>query len=180
MRQYWLAPVPPFHNADGTALAASTTLTDISAGGNTDAVTIPGKTLEIGSELQIHAHGFFSNTSTPTLLLGFYYGGVAGVALAATSAITTTTGATIWPWQLDYRGRVRATGATGSIVGQGVVRLGTSLTAFTIRPIPEVAASRTVAIDTNASKIITVGAQWGTNSASNTITCSYLRVDLAT
>lgn len=175
MRQYWVSPIPPLHNAAGSALNTSTTLTDISPTPN---ITLPANILEIGSTIRLRACGFFSNTSTPTLLLGFYYGGVAGSALAASSAITTTTGATAWPWILEYQGRVRAVGSSGSIVGQGILSLGTALTSFTYRPVPEVAASRTVTIDTTAAKALTVGAQWGTNSASNTITCDEISVEL--
>lgn len=176
-RQYWVAPIGPFHTADGAAYASSVTLADVSATPN---ITLPANLLELGSELELEACGQFSTTGTPTLLLGFYYGGVAGTALAATSAITTGTGAAAWPWILRYRGIVRAVGSSGSIVGQGWVKLGTSLTAFTVRPIPEVAASRTVTIDTTAAKAITVGAQWGTSSASNTLTCNDISVKLVT
>lgn len=176
-RQYWVAPLPPFHTADGTALATSTTLTDVSA---LPAITIPANTLELGSELEITAFGQFSNTSTPTLILGVYYGGVAGSALAASTAVTTTTAATAWPWMLEYRGVVRAVGASGSIVGQGRLYLPTSLVATTLRFIPETAAARTVTIDTTAAKAITVGAQWGTSSASNTLTCNDISVKLIT
>jgi len=172
-RQYWVSPLPPLHVADGTALASSTTLTDASP---SPPIVLPANLLELGSELEISAFGQFSNTGTPTLLLGFYYGGVAGSALAASSAVTTTTGATAWPWMLEYRGVVRSVGTSGSIVGQGVLRLGTALTAFTVRPIPEVAASRTVTIDTTAAKSITLGAQWGTSSASNTLTVNDISV----
>lgn len=175
--QYWVAPVPPFHVADGTAYNTSTTLTDISPA---PAVVIPANTLLPGSEVILEAHCTFSNTATPTLLLGFYYGAVAGAALAASSAVTTTTGATSWPVILRYRGRVRTIGTAGSIYGQGELLLGTALTAFTVRPIPEVAASRTVTIDTTAAKSITVGGQWGTSSASNTITCNEISLDLRT
>jgi hypothetical protein len=177
MRQYWVAPVGPFHTGDGTAYNTSVTLTDVSPAPN---ITLPGNMLELGSEIELSAFGQFSNTATPTLLLGFYFGGVAGVALAASSAITTTTGAAAWPWMLRYRGVVRTVGATGSIVGQGELLLGTALTAFTVRPIPEVAASRTVTIDTTTSKAITVGAQWGTSSASNTLTVNDISVKLVT
>jgi hypothetical protein len=174
-RQYWVSPVGPFHQADGTAYASSTTLTDVSA---LPHITLDGNLLEQGSEIEINAHGQFSNTGTPTLLLGIYYGGIAGVALAASSAIVTASGVTAVPWMLHYRGTVRSVGSTGSINGQGRLYLGTALTAFTVRPIPEVAASRTVTIDTSTAKIVTVGAQWGTNSASNTLTCNEISVQL--
>lgn len=175
MRQYWNASIPPFAVADGTPLASSTTLTDISPAPQ---VTLPANLLEVGTRIELDAFLTFSTTATPTLLLGFYYGGVAGAALAASSAITTGSGAAAWSAILRYRGQVRAIGSAGSIVGQGALLLGTSLTAFSARPIPEVAASRTVTIDTTAAKALTVGAQWGTSSASNTVTLNDVTVTL--
>ena len=171
--QYWVSPAPPFHSAAGTAYNTSVTLTDVSALPN---ISLPANILQPGSELEIRAHGFFSNTGTPTLLMGVYFGGVAGVALAASSAVTTTTGATLWPWRLEYRGIVRSSGSSGTINGQGEWQLGTALTSFTIRPIPEVAASRTATINTTTAQAITIGAQWGTSSASNTLTCDDISV----
>lgn len=176
IRQYWVAPLSPLHSADGAAYASSTTLTDVSPTPN---ITIPANLLEVGSLLRICAVGKFSNTSTPTLLLGFYYGAVAGTALAATSAITTTTGATNWQFRLEYEGRVRSVGSSGTIMGAGWLDLATSLTAVTHRPIPETALA-TVTIDTTAAKAITLGAQWGTSSASNTLTCTHFDVELVT
>lgn len=173
--QYWAAPLPPLHVADGASYNTSVTLTDVSRAPQKQLAAM--QLLE-GTEVELVAQGFFSNTGTPTLLLGFYYGGVAGVALAASSAVTTTTTLTGVPWRMEYSGRVRATGTSGQIVGQGVLYLGTALTAFTIRPIPETLAARTVTIDTTIVKTFTVGAQWGTSSASNTLTCNDLSVRL--
>jgi hypothetical protein len=173
-RQYWVSPIPPLATADGTALASSTTLTDISSG--TPQCTVPANQLEVGTEIDLLAYGQFSTTGTPTLLLGFYYGGVAGSAIAASSAVTTGSAAAAWPFILRYSGVVRSTGSSGTIVGQGELLLGTALTAFSSRPIPETAAARTLTIDTTAAKAVTVGAQWGTSSASNTVTCNRLRV----
>lgn len=172
MRQLWSAPLHPLHVAAGSAYASSTTLTDVSPTPN---IVVPADTLQPGMRVEIEAYGVFSNTGTPTLLLGFYYGAVAGTALAATSAITTTTGATNWPFYLRYIGHIRTHGSTGTIMGGGYVDLATSLTAFTHRPIPETALAA-VTIDTTTAKAITLGAQWGTNSASNTLTCHEIRV----
>jgi hypothetical protein len=175
-RQYWTSPIGPFHVASGTPLASSVTLTDISPAPQ---ITLPGYTLlEPGYELEMWASGSFSTTGTPTLLLGFYYGGVAGVALAASSAIATGTTAAAWPFMMHYRGVVRSVGSAGQILGQGWLHLGTSLAVFSPRAIPETAAARTVTIDSTVAKTITIGAQWGTSSASNTITCDDLSVKL--
>lgn len=174
-RQYWRSPVGPLHIASGTALASSTTLTDIST---LPPIVIPGNQFDFGATVNLRACGPFSTTGTPTLLLGFYLGGVAGTALAASAAITTGTGAAAWPWILEWQGRIRALGTSGSIVGQGKLYLGTSLTAFSVNAIPITQALRTVTWDTTAAKSITVGAQWGTSSASNTVTCDEISLEL--
>lgn len=171
--QNWSNPIGPFATVDGTALANSTTLTDISPAPQ---ITLPANLMQAGTEFEIKAFGNFSTTGTPTLLLGVYYGGVAGTALAASSAVTTGSGAASWPWFIHYNFVVRALGSSGSINGQGLYFLGTSLTAHSTRPIPETLAARTVTIDTTAAKAITIGAQWGTASASNTITCNDISV----
>lgn len=177
MRQYWVAPIPPLHIADGAAYNTSVALTDVSP---TPPIVLPANLLESGSEIELEAHGQFSTTGTPTLLLGFYLGGVAGVALAATAATTTGSGAAAWPWMMRYRGTVRAIGSAGSINGMGRLYLGTSLTALSMVALPASAAARTVAIDTTGAKSITVGAQWGTSSASNTLTVNDISVKLVT
>lgn len=173
--QYWVAPLGPLHIVSGTAHHTSTALTDISP---LPHIKLGANALEHGSTIRLRACGQFSTTGTPTLLLGFYYGAIAGVALGATAATTTGSGAAAWPWVMEYQGRVRAIGATGSIVGQGVLTLGTSLTAGSNVMLPATAAARTVAIDTSIEKTLTVGAQWGTSSASNTITCDEFSVEL--
>lgn len=166
-RQYWAAPIPSLHVAAGAPYANLNTIADVSPTPN---IVLPANFLDLGSRVRLKAYGTFSNTSTPTLILGFYYGGVAGVALAATTAITTTTGATNWPWRLELEGHVRSLGTSGTLMCSGKVYIPTSLTAWTLRPIPETALA-TVTIDTTAAKAITVGATWGTANASNTLTC---------
>lgn len=176
-RQYWVSTVGPIEAADGAALASSTTLTDASPGATAGAITIPGGALDLGTILRIRAFWTASNTSTPTLLSGFYYGGVAGTALAATSAVTTTTAMSGWTWRMDYEGVVQTVGTSGKIMGAGYIMVPTSLTASTYRPIPETTPAQ-VTIDTTVSKIVTLGLQWGTSSASNTATARFLSVEL--
>lgn len=178
-RLYLRSPIPPFHTADGTALNTSVALTDISPA--PQIVPSAAVMLEPGMEFELNAYGEFSTTGTPTLLLGFYWGGVAGVALAASTAITTGTTAAAWAWSLYYRGRLRVIGTSGSIKGLGMLQLGTSLTAMAPSWIPTTQALRTVTIDTTpaGAKPLTVGAQWGTSSVSNTVTCHDLSIDIA-
>lgn len=157
----------------GTALASSVTLTDVSPTPN---AVIAANSLVPGSVIRLTAFGVLSTTGTPTLLLGFYYGGVAGVALAATTAVTMGSGVTNVPWRMEYQGIVRSVGSSGTIMGQGVVWHGTSVSAWTNIPLPQTALA-TVTIDTTTAKNVTVGAQWGTSSASNTLRCDAILVE---
>lgn len=157
----------PQPTAAGTALASSTTLTDISVAPQ---FVLPANFLQPGSALRLTAFGVFSTTATPTLLLGFYYGGVAGVALAATGAITTGSGVTNVPWRLELTTTVRTTGSSGTAMSQGIFGMGTGVGAWNFLPLPNTALA-TVSIDTTAAKALTVGAQWSASSASNTVTC---------
>lgn len=154
-RSYWSRPVPGFPIADGPSVTAAA-LTDGSP--TADPIILPSDILEKGSRLIIDAEGELTSTSaTPTVVLGFYYGGTAGVALAVTAALAISATETAWPWWIHYEGKIRATGAAGSIKGQGWCKKGTSLTAWTDTPMPITAALRTVAIDTTARKLLSVG-----------------------
>lgn len=174
MRQYWTAPLSPLHTADGTALANSTTLTDISPA---PAIVLPANLLEVGSLIRVRSWGRFSTTATPTLLLGIYYGAVAGTAICATSALTTISGAANSTWRLEGEFRVRSIGSSGSLIGAAAAYGITATTAVAMAP---ATAPTAITADTTAAKALTIGAQWGTASASNTITCHHFDVELVT
>jgi len=166
---YLTEPVGPFHQAVGAAFGTFTTRQDVSP---VDLPTIPGQKLRKGSKIICESRGEFSTTGTPTLVLGYYIGTVAGaitIALAESSVITTGSGAAAWPWSLSWMGIVVGTGTSGSIVGEGYLDLGTSLTATSRTQIPITAALRTVAIDTTIARAIGVCATWSASSASNTV-----------
>lgn len=172
--QFWESAVGGPIGGAGSALASSTTLTDISWAPQ---ITLPANFLNyVGASLRLTAFGNWSNTSTPTLLIGFYYGGVAGTALGAIGATTTTTSASGWPFRAEMTCTVRSTGSSGTVMCQGFVDLATSLTAVSRIPMPA-STLATVTIDTTSAKAITLGAQWGTSSASNTITCQQMIVE---
>lgn len=177
----WNAPAGP--RAVGTSIAQNTftAAKDLPVGENaTNFPIIQGGTLQPGSHITIEAWGVASNTGTPTLILGVYWGLVAGTALAVSTAKTTTTAMSNWEWHLWYTGRISATGTAttgGSIIGSGYWNLPTSLTAWTQIRLPETAPAA-VAIDTTVSKQISIGATWSASSASNTITCHACLVDV--
>jgi hypothetical protein len=164
----------PQPTSAGTALASSTSLTDVSVAPQ---FTLPANFLQAGSALRFTAFGVFSTTGTPTLLLGIYFGGVAGTALAATTAFTTPSGVTNVPWRLELTSVWRTIGASGTAMSQGFLQYGSSVSALQATlPVPQIALA-TVATDTTAAKTLTVGAQWGTSSASNTLTLHGFQIE---
>jgi len=173
-RTLYVAPVPPLNVTAGTAYNTSVTLTDVSPAPQ---IVLPANLLDVGQVLRLMAFGVFSTTGAPTLLEGFYYGAVAGTALAATGATATASGVTNVPWRIEWEGRVRSTGTAGTIMGHGFELRGTTVAAVGVVPLP-ITALATVTIDTTTAKQLTVGAQWGTSSASNTLTCHHFSVEL--
>ena len=166
--QSWVANANSPGQSAGAALASSVTLTDISPAPQFSSQTF-GQ-MYVGQRWRLTAHGIFSTTGTPTLLLGCYYGGVAGTALAASAATTTGSGAAAWPWKLEVLLSVRSLGASGTIWCQGWLDFPTSLTAITRTAIPTTNV-QLVTVNTGTNSALTVGAQWGTSSSSNTVTC---------
>ena len=180
MDGYVTTPVGPFQTAVGAQFNTFTSKQNISP------VPVPvilPYQMRLGTKLKIEAEGNFSTTGTPTLVIGCFFGplGASGVptitlSFADSSAITTGSAAASWPWRLEYRGIVTGLGTAGSIVGQGNLELGTSLTASSTSPIPVTAALRTVAIDTTIARAVGICATWSASTASNTLNVDNLSV----
>lgn len=175
MRLPIVGPLTPLHIADGAAFNTFTTFQDVSP---VPQLVLPQQTMDAGLDLFLYASGEFSTTGTPTLSLGFWFNGAAGAAptsiLAQSAAITTGSGAASWPWEMWWRGRLRAIGSSASFKGLGGLLLGTSLTAYSPSPMPTTAAARTVTVDTTANRAVGAGAAFGTSNASNQVIVNYL------
>jgi hypothetical protein len=177
-RTYWVAPVPPLNYADGSAFTGLSLL-DVSPGALLTPRQVPALVPELGTTMRIKAHGQYTSTSaTPTLTLGVYWGGVAGVALASAATLAASASGTAWPWLLEYEGEFRALGSSGSIQGIGVLYWPTSLTAWAEQPIPQTAAARLVTVNTGAAQPVTIGAVWSSATGSPSLTCNHLSVEL--
>lgn len=131
----------------------------------------------VGQRWRLTAWGIYSNTSTPNLTIGFWYGGAAaGTLLAATPTIVTTTGASSWPWEAELKLEVRTTGATGTVWSKGWFDNPTSLTACT-RYVMPATQTQPITVNTTVNSTLTIAATWGTASASNTITCEGWQIE---
>lgn len=168
----WYNAIDPFPVARGTAANTFTAFRDISP---LDLpATVAGQLVK-GTKVEMEAWGEFTCATGITLQLGFIYNATAGAAggttLAASGVITTGTSPTAWPWHIHWCGVVTTVGASGVVYGQGILDLGTSLTAFSSTAAPITAAARSVTIDTTTARPLWgVGAAWGTSGAGNTIT----------
>jgi len=172
--QSWMSnPNSPGEGA-GTALTNTTVAGDISPAPQFMSQTYGA--MYVGQRWRFTAHGIFSTTSTPNLTLGFYYGGVAGTALAATAATATASGAVTLPWGLELLMSVRSLGATGTAWCQGWVDFPTTLTALTRTAIPTTNV-QLVTINTTTNSALTTGATWGTAASGNTITCEDMIIE---
>lgn len=166
---YLATPVAPFHSAAGAAFGTFTTKQDVSP---QPLPVIQGGTLRPGAKLWLKAVGEFSTTGTPTLALGFWIGTVGGsitTDIALSGVITTGTTAAAWPFDLEWCGICTAVGTAGSVIGSGILQLGTSLTAFATSALPITQALRTFAWDTTIARAIGVSATYSASSASNTV-----------
>jgi hypothetical protein len=173
--QFWESVLNAPGVGAGTPLASSTTLTDISAAPQ---LVLPANWLYANQRLRLTAYGIYSTTGAPTLLLGGYYGGVAGTLLAATAANATATGAASFPWRFYLDIYVRTLGSSGSVWCNGRAEVGSSLTAYTVYALPS-SQTQPITINTTTANALTIGAQWGTNSASNAITCEDAYIEAA-
>lgn len=177
---YLTEPIGPFPAAASTAFNTFTTKQNVTTLGNVP--VIPGTKLRAGSKLSVSARGNFSTTATPTLQLGFWIGTRAlamTIDLALSSAITTGSGAAAWPWIMEWDGFCTKADVSGTLLGQGLLYLGTSLTTFaTPVPIPLTQALRTVAIDTTVERAVGVMAAFSASSISNQVQVDDLRVSV--
>jgi hypothetical protein len=187
----WSAPVQPLNTASvSPAIAAA--ITDVSP---SEVVLLPGM-LNPGTRIRLYAHGEYTAAAgaTATVVIGFYLNqvgtaiGTTPAILAASTANTSSASATAWPWSMWWNGRVIAVtgpadGANASYYGQGECKFPSSLTAWTISPVPLTAALRTVAqtatggITTTAQKVI-VATTWSATTNITSFTCDELTCEL--
>lgn len=171
--------VEPVPTASGAAFNTFTTKKSV------DPLPIPvirADELVLGTKLRIKANGEYSTTGTPTLTWGFWFGTRALAItgdIALSSVITTPSGAAAFPWEMEWNGICNAVGIAGTLLGQGKLSYGTSLTAMTTVPIPITAALRTVSsFDTTIARAVGVSATFGTSNAANEIKVYDLTVQL--
>lgn len=176
---YVLDSLPPMEVASRPAVATFTAFQDIY--GSPQKI-LPKSRMEPGLIIELYGSGTYGTTGTPTLSVGFWFN---GSALAAPTTILGQsqlaaaggTGVAAGPWSSYLRAQLRAigTGASGGSwrILDGWAKIASSVTPFNTKAewnVPVTDALRTVTCDVTADRAVGPGWQWGTSSASNTVT----------
>lgn len=150
-------------------------------------LVLPARYLRGIRAFRIRAWGQFSTTLTPTLTFRVRLGGAgtnADAAVAASSAITTASGATTLIWRLDFDMVVRSDtlGATAAnVMGIGELTVTDAATNTKVGQMvpasaPAVSAGYNVEAQNNLGTYVT----WSAASASNTLTTHLYTVESLT
>lgn len=156
--------------SDVTVTNTTTETTLISSGrGYT---TLPIHFFRIGKRIRLRAYGRLSTSSTPgTVTIRFKFG---STNIATTSSFTPTAGMTNALCWLDIEVVCRSTSASGTIYSQG--RFGWEGASNETRTVALLNTSA-ITINTRSSHTIDLTWQWGSASASNSVTITNLCID---
>lgn len=152
-----------------STVASSTTETVIAL------YTIPANDAVVGAVYKLTAFGTASTAGVaPTLKFSGRIGGVAGTQFGTTNAFTCTISQVNRAWKVEVYYTVTATGVSGTGFGNFHCIESQSI-AGTTNPVSgmntRMDGGATHTIDTTAAKDLVITVTWGTNSASNTLTC---------
>ena len=131
--------------------------------------TIPANILSAGKTIRVKGRGFFSAVSAPTLRIKIKLGANIVLDTTAVTSLNATNSA------FEFEGDIccRTTGTSGTVFSQGKFEeIGSTLGAFPMTN------TGTVTIATNASQVVGATAQWGTGSASNTISLTNFTIEV--
>lgn len=175
----WQEVAPWPHTHERTIITSSTavanTVTETLFNRNH---TFPAGTLFAPLVLRIRAGGQYSTTGTPTLQLRIRIGGVAGVLVLDSGAVTMGNGVTSRAWWIDATVMIRTDGATGTVVGAGMFGFNTAAAATSDGTTIH-ARGASATLDTTASQVVGITAQWSAMSSSNTTTLELLTIETA-
>jgi len=161
--------------SDATAIANTTTETAMFA-----APTIPADYMQDGRLLRIRAFGKLSTTGTPTLKIRARWGAaVSGVLLALSDTLTMGSGVSNAVWELELYIQTRTNGSAGTAIAFGTLRIMTGA-GTVVQSVFGVAGWQTPATatcDFTAATSLTLSAEWGTASSSNTLTGQVVSVE---
>ena len=142
-----------------------TTLID----GGVGNLTIQANSLKVGDTIRLALLGYHSGVSNPTIRVKVKTNSTVQLDTGAVGSANSTNELV----QLNALLTVRSIGASGSIIGHGYYQeLGAGIGNF---PMVNTAA---VTIDTTIDQVLDITVEWGTASASNTITSTNVLIEI--
>lgn len=145
--------------ADGLTLASFTTAAAI-----VPDITLPANFFTRGKQVNLKWRGMWAATGTPTYTFSVKVGSV----VVVTSAAITVSAVTNQFVDFDCDLRLASEGTSGTLLGEGVVDLG-SVTGTQGLPATGTAPAASSAIDLTVSNVLSVQVACSASSASNTI-----------
>jgi hypothetical protein len=154
--------------------AAETTL--VAAGIGT--TILPANFFTVGKTVRITASGYYSTDATAlqTLTMRVRFGGIAGTLILTTNSIASTSAMTNRGWRIIAEVTCSGIGTGGTVVAQGIFFKSTSTIAAAVCDM--VTAGVSIILNTTIAQQIVVSADWNSASASDTITCSNLMIEV--
>jgi len=149
-----------FSQTNSVTVANTVTETAISGTG-IGTLTLPANFFVVGKTITLKLMGFHSSTGGVTIRVKVKFGSTVILDTTALASKTDTNA------MIEVSGMItcRTTGVSGTVIGQGFYsEFGTTVDDF------QMVNTATTTIDTTASQAVSVSVQWGTASASNTIT----------
>jgi hypothetical protein len=150
-----------------TTVANSTTETVVAT------YTIAANDMIAGAIYRINVRGLASvlAATTPTMIWRGKISGLAGTVIASSSSITSSSGVTNKPWEVDLYISCVTTGASGTI--RGIMKTIQTLSVAGAAPSAAgtiwMDGTSAVTVDTTISRDLVITVQWGAASASNTL-----------
>ena len=143
-------------------VANSTTETSM-LGTGVGSATLPANFAVVGRTIRVRSHGFISDTATPSSTIKIKLGSVTLI----TSTGTLPSGLSNAEVTFEFVFTFRSIGSSGTVIGQGISRITSG--AFVSSSARALVMTAPVTIDTTIANAMDVTYQWGTASASNTI-----------
>lgn len=173
----WAAPTGGGGYPGQAVLTSPVSISNSSSETDLITLTIAGGTMSAGTTYLIRAYGVIGTTSSaPTATWRVRIGsGTTGDTLITSIAPTVATSLSNKPWCIEFMVTVRTSGASGTIIGNGVINGEYSTTLA--QAVKGTATTATVSVDTTISRVLHMSFQFGTANASNTLAVHNATID---
>ena len=156
---------------NSSVTVANTTTETSLLGTGVGSATLPANFAVAGRSIRVRSYGYISKTATPTATLRIKIGTVTII----TSVGSLPSGLSNALVEFDFTFRFATIGATGTIIGQGSTKITSGAFVSSVGRALVMTAPAT--IDTTIANTLDVTYQWGTASASNTVTMTNATIE---